>query len=307
MNSRNPFSRVRGVAGTFVDRVSGKESARLRKQIRQLRRNQRAAASAPGKSDYSELIPEMDAALTLFSGSWTSQLPGREGPGKAMLFDDPRITWMIEQLGGVQGMNVLELGPLEAGHSWMLEQAGARITSVEANHDSFLRCLVVKNMLQMNATFVLGDFARALPDGGPWDLVMASGVLYHMVEPEKLLESIAARTDRIFLWTQYFDDDASKWHAGARSKIGTKWRPDQTINTTCNGLPIRLVPMLYEEALEWSGFCGGPERHANWMYRDEILALLSSFGFVHHRISFDQPDSVNGPSFAVLASRRSLS
>jgi len=305
MPDTNPFTRAKNLAGSFIDRVSGRESARLRRQIRQLRRSQ-AAPPSPGKSDYSTLAPTIDTALTLFEGSWTSQLPGRDGPGVASLFDDPRITWLIEQMNGVRGARVLELGPLEGGHTWMLERAGARVTSVEANHDAFLRCLVVKNMLQMDATFLLGDFASALPKGGPWDLVVASGVLYHMVEPEKLIESIAPHTERVFLWTHYFDDDTSKWNKGAQARIGSKWKPDETITRTCNGTTIRLVPMLYDEALEWSGFCGGSAHHANWMYRDEILAVLSSFGFSFQRISFDHPDSVNGPSFAVLASRSPL-
>ena len=61
MSQLNPFTRVKGVVGSFIDRITGKESARLRRQIRQLRRNQGRAASAPGKSEYSELTPEMDA------------------------------------------------------------------------------------------------------------------------------------------------------------------------------------------------------------------------------------------------------
>lgn len=307
MSYKRPFPRIRNVIGSFIERISGTESARLRSQIRELRRDRQEeptpAQPTIGKSDYSTELPSSETALGLFDGSWTSQLPGRDGPGTALLFDDPRITWLIDELHGVNGSHVLELGPLEAGHTWMLEQAGAQVMAVEANHDAFLRCLVVKNMLQMKSNFVLGDFARALPDGGPWDLVVASGVLYHMVAPEKLIESIAAKTDRIFLWTHYFDADTAKWDEEARAKVGSKWKPDEAVTRTCNGRTIRLVPMLYEESLTWSGFCGGPAHHSYWMYREELLGLLESFGFVHQRISFDRPDSTNGPSFAVLASR----
>jgi hypothetical protein len=61
--------------------------------------------------------------------------------------------------------------------------------------------------------------------------------------------------------------------------------------------------MRYEEALGWSGFCGGPERYSLWMRRDDLLDLLRSFGFDDLRIAFDQPGSANGPSFAVYAAR----
>jgi len=303
MFGANGISRLRGRAGSFLDRVTGKESARLRRQVRRLRRENEALASVPGRSPYSTLRPTIDSALTLFDGAWTSCLPDRDGPGSSPLFADERIDWLLGLLGGVVDARVLELGPLEAGHTWMLEQAGAHVTAVEANRDAFLRCLIVKNALRMTSTFMLGDFSRSLPEGGPWDLVLASGVLYHMNSPEKLIEAIAARTDRVYLWTHYFDDDHSRWHPTARAMIGSKWLPDRAVSTTCNGLSIELVPMLYEEALGWTGFCGGAQSGANWMHREQILALLTSFGFAHQHVAFDQPGFVNGPALAVLASR----
>lgn len=299
---------VRAALGTVADRVTGRESVRLRARVRELRSDLARsrwsdAAHALARSDYSVLTPEPDAALSLFDGSWSSRLPGRDGPGRAELFDDPRIDWLAAQFGDLNGARVLELGPLEAGHTWMLEQRGARVTAVEANHSAFLRCLTVKNLLGMSSEFLLGDFARALPAGGPWDLVVASGVLYHMVEPDRLVADLAAASDRVFLWTHYFLDDAAAWHPDAASRIGTKWRTGEQIERRCNGVDLRLVPMLYEEALGWSGFCGGPERHSLWVRRDDLLNLLRSFGFDDIRTAFDRPDGPNGPSFAVYAAR----
>ena len=299
---------VRAALGSFTERLTGRESSRLRARIRELRNElaesrRLAATQAQVRSDYSTLTPEPGAALGLFEGSWSSKLPGRDGPGRAELFTDPRIEWLAEQVGDLHGARVLELGPLEAGHTWMLEQRGARVTAVEANHSAFLRCLTVKNLLGMSSEFVLGDFARALPAGGPWDLVVASGVLYHMVEPERLVADLAAVSDRMFLWTHYFADDPMVWHPDAASRLGTKWRTDEQIDRRCNGVDLRFVPMRYEEALGWSGFCGGPERYSLWMRRDDLLDLLRSFGFDDLRIAFDQPGSANGPSFAVYAAR----
>lgn len=306
--SDRPAGALRAALGSLADRVAGRESRRLRARIHELRievaEAKRLAATQPEvRSDYSELVPSREGALSLFAGSWSSQLPGRQGPGRAELFADPRIEWLVEQVGDLGGSRVLELGPLEGGHTWMLEERGARITAVEANHSAFLRCLTVKNLLDMSSEFVLGDFARALPAGGPWDVVVASGVLYHMVEPERLIADVAAATDRVFLWTHYFLDDPSAWHPDAAARLGTKWRTEEQVERRCNGVDLRLVPMLYEEALGWSGFCGGPARHSLWMRRDDLLALLNSFGFDDVRVSFDRPDGPNGPSFAVYATR----
>lgn len=260
-------------------------------------------ATADARSRYTTEAPSDDLAIALFDGSWTSQLPGRNGPGQNLLFDDIRIRWLIEKLGSVENMNVLELGPLEGGHTWMLEQAGASVTAVEANQSAFMRCLVAHNLLGMNSKFMLGDFTKGLPSESRWDLVVASGVLYHLKSPEQLLSQISEVTDRIFIWTHYFEPDGSKWNADLDEKLNTKWRPDRTVVRSCHGIDVRLVPMYYEESVGWSGFCGGPDDLGNWLYREDLLELLRALGFTKQEIAFDQPNFVNGPSFAVLATR----
>ncbi|MEI2655533.1 MAG: class I SAM-dependent methyltransferase [Microthrixaceae bacterium] len=73
--------------------------------------------------------------IDVFAGEWTSTLPAEADvqAGAVPLFADPRITWLIDHVGGVDGFRVLELGPLEGGHSAMLHQAGASVVAIESN------------------------------------------------------------------------------------------------------------------------------------------------------------------------------
>ncbi|WP_204348773.1 hypothetical protein, partial [Klebsiella pneumoniae] len=82
------------------------------------------------------------------------------------LYDDARIAWLVSSVGGLQGLDVLELGPLEASHTAMLLAAGAKsVLAIEANQLAFLRCLVVKELRHLrDASFQLGDFTRFLED-----------------------------------------------------------------------------------------------------------------------------------------------
>lgn len=87
-------------------------------------------------------------------------------------------------------LTVLELGPLEAGHTYMLEKMGARsIVAVEANSRAYLKCLIVKELFELKrAKFLLGDFVAYLKNNTRhFDLCLASGVLYHMQNPAELL------------------------------------------------------------------------------------------------------------------------
>src|SRR5680860_117778 len=188
-----------------------------------------AAAAAPpaGKGEvaaqvnerYSTAAPSAQNQLDLFKGAWTSAVPvpgevTASGP-RADLFDDGRIAWAIERLGPLAGKRVLELGPLEAGHTMMLERAGAQVLAIEAHSGAFLRCLVVKNLLDLRARFLFGDFLPYLRKAEEhFDAVVASGVLYHMTRPVELLHLLASHTDRLFVWTHY-------WHGGLAEE-----RPD---------------------------------------------------------------------------------
>ena len=84
--------------------------------------------------------PCPENAVKLFEGEWSSQLPGSLGPssGSATLFAHARVRLAIDNLGGIDGWDVLELGPLEGGHSYMLQEANARaVTAIEANSHAY--------------------------------------------------------------------------------------------------------------------------------------------------------------------------
>ena len=103
-------------------------------------------------------FPSHQAAVNLFAGKWASDLSKVAqvvGTGSADLFvEDPRPGMAAKALGDtsgrLNGMSILELGPLEAGHSYQLEHLGAAsILGVEANAEAYLKCLVVKEILGM--------------------------------------------------------------------------------------------------------------------------------------------------------------
>ena len=56
---------------------------------------------------------------------WNHAFPAEYGveAGPNVMFNDPRIHWAIEQFGGIAGRRVLEVGPLEGSHTFMLDRA----------------------------------------------------------------------------------------------------------------------------------------------------------------------------------------
>ena len=252
---------------------------------------------------YVHKAPSGQNAIDIFRGEWNSKLPPPfdTSTGPSELFDDRRITWALELIGGAQNLDILELGPLEAGHTTMLEQAGAAsIIAVEANACAYLKCLVVKETLGLKrCTFLCGDlveYLRSKP--GTFDLCIASGVLYHLREPAEALHLMSRITDRLLLWTHYYEEALIRSDPLIDAKFG-----ESTVARTA-GVDYVLHRYEYGEALNWQGFSGGSSQFSNWMSRADILSCLRAFGYNSIETGFDHAGHQNGPAFAVLAQRQ---
>ncbi len=281
-------------------------------RLRQLFRRQASAADAPAvippdpiNDYYVTDAPSPQGALDIFKGEWSSQLPppfdGLQA-GSVPLFDDGRITWLVDELEGIHGQSILELGPLEGGHSYMLEASGAAsVTAIEANTHSYLRCLIAKELLGMQRVkFLCGDFVEYLKslDCGSFDIGVASGVLYHMVNPVELI-SLLSKSCRshLLIWTHYYDE---AW--ATANERQAQFPSRQEVNV--EGFSHTLVRQDYgDETLGMPEFCGGSRRYSNWMVRDELVQCLNYFGFANVKTNFDHYDHPHGPAMTLLASR----
>jgi hypothetical protein len=252
--------------------------------------------------NYVHEAPSVQQTLDIFEGAWSSVLPFENvAAGASRLFDDDRIKWMLDQLGDVAGWDVLELGPLEGGHSFMLEQAGARhIEAVDANKTAYLKCLVIKELLGLKAAhFVLGDFDEVLRSSQKrYDLIVASGVLYHMADPLVTLQNMTRLSDRIFIWSHFFDEVAMPANDPRRRPI-----TGEVTKRTVEGDTLTYHSRSYLNNQGESKFCGGSQSKSVWLEREETIALLRNKGY-DVTSAFDEPDHQNGPSVCLLAQKR---
>jgi 16S rRNA A1518/A1519 N6-dimethyltransferase RsmA/KsgA/DIM1 with predicted DNA glycosylase/AP lyase activity len=127
--------------------------------------------------------------------------------GWADPFNVDRVAWP-NSLFDISGKSVLELGPLEGGHSFALHNIGAStITAIEGNSRAFLKCLIVKELFDLSRVKLLyGDFVKYLEKTTDhFDIIFASGVPYHMCPPLQLLSLIKQHTNQCYIWAHYYD------------------------------------------------------------------------------------------------------
>ncbi|GAB3247949.1 class I SAM-dependent methyltransferase [Nocardioides dilutus] len=248
--------------------------------------------------------PHPDNLVGLFRDRWVSALPGHES-GDTPLFADPRLEWAIGQANGVQGKTVLELGPLEGGHSYMLQNGGAaEVTSIEANTLSYLKCLVVQQIYGLDKVrFELGNFLPWLeePRKGAYDLVVAAGVLYHTIDPVRVLERLAQLSPELYIWTHYMDLGAMP-EADVRYQAGVVG----VENARYRGLDYQLFRRRYQSGpTDDPKFCGGVHENPAWIEKGTIRAVLDLHGF-DVVVAHDHLDHPSGPAASFFARKRGL-
>lgn len=226
-----------------------------------------------------------------------------EAGAEPAFFQDPRVFWVDKMLSsGLQDLNILELGPFEGYAAYLMEQLGAKsIVAIEGNTINFLKCLVMKDVLQLRAKFLCGDFLKYFHSNQQrFDLIWASGVLYHSESPWELLNQIAEHTDRVFIWTHYYEDGLASgpWapHFSSENNIQQVWHGETydlfwrtyLLHHYADGLPLH-----YE---------GGQFAHSYWVRKEDIVRFLHDRGFSRIDVKEDGAFS-DMPYMSFLAQR----
>ena len=215
-------------------------------------------------------------------------------PGSAPLFtQDPRPSWAVAGVHGdrtnLNGLEVLELGPLEGAHTYQLEKAGANVTAIDSNAEAYLKCLIVKDMFGMRSRFIFGNFLEYMKlRPKKFDLLFASGVLYHMTQPLALIKLICETADESFIWSHYYDADVCQNFSAETSEL--------------DGLGAPHYRRDYGDR-SYGKFWGGLADSACWLAKDDILRAFRHFGHREVKVVDEQIDHPAGPCFSIITAK----
>jgi hypothetical protein len=244
---------------------------------------------------FSRNLPTIQNAIAIFN-NWGSALPiPGVTAGGTPLFSaerDPRPSFLRDVFGSLDQLDILELGSYEGGHSYQLEKLlGAQsITSIEANAESFIKSLIIKEVLGLKGRFLYGDFVKYLETMPQrYDLIFACGVLYHMADPLHLLHLISQQTDRTFVWTHYVSvEESGRWA--------------DSFDVERYGFKCRYHRYVYDPNMHSRGYAG-TETYCCQLLKDDILGALKSYGFEKIRVMADHPGEIGGCQVSIVAYR----
>lgn len=245
----------------------------------------------------------VENALDIYCGSWHQAVDGKTvGEVSRLYQSDPRPSWCAEEFGSLENKRVLELGPGEGYNTLALDRLGAQVDAVEGATHAFLRCLIVKNAFNMRARFLLGDFEKYMKDGGTYDLLYASGILYHLNDPIEFLKTARSISSRLFLWTHFYSEEhvaliPDEAAAFATGRTETKKLAKQSFTYH--------VREYNQDFVAKEVYIGCLDTHSRWMDRDDLFRALDAVGYDVKRVVEDPFDGSKMPAVSILAEAKS--
>jgi hypothetical protein len=244
---------------------------------------------------YIPSMPSLQNSIDSVPG-WYTSFPPQFGlrAGSLATYNDPRIAWAIECYGSIEGRHVLEIGSFEAGHTSMLEAAGARVDAVEVDPVAFLRCLIAREIYGLTrAKFWLGDFMKSLENSEQrYDLIVACGIMHQLKNPLRFIELASKRTDALYLSN----------HPVAKNAVLARHQAFMKADEA-QGLPDRGTLMhrrsyANNDSVTLSQDISAPSRQ---LEGNDLLEVLKAFAFTKLRTASEKFDHPSEPTMAIFA------
>jgi protein-L-isoaspartate O-methyltransferase len=246
--------------------------------------------------------PSKDSAFKIYEGAWKYEFEKMSVDEIWKILDkDPRPGWCAQIYGDLSGKKLLELGPADGYNTAQLERLGAIVTAVEGNVDAFNRCLILKNALDLKSTFYLGDFLQTLNEEVSYDIIYASGVLYHLIDPIDFLEMCVSKCPRLYIWTHYYDEE----HVELVNYEKKAFSKRISVKKNYKGQVFTYWQKTYDVShVDLLGYIGGMNDRAHWMTHDDLFRSINAVGYDIVRSIENKGDASIMPSVNLFLNRR---
>jgi SAM-dependent methyltransferase len=190
-----------------------------------------------------------------------------------------------ERLGGAfDGRRILDVGCLEGYFAIECAQQGAHVLGVEGKLLNLRKCEFVRAALGVErAAFVQGDAMVVTREAnGPFDAVLALGLLYHLEDPAAFLAQMAGLCDGFVVI------DTHIALADQPEVLKDSWRPELSELRTITlggrdyeGRLFREFPLgTARNVKDVSATASLDNELSVWLTEDSLVRLLHDVGFV---------------------------
>jgi hypothetical protein len=117
-----------------------------------------------------------------------------------------------EAVGSLDGKTLLDVACNDGWYGFQAEKEGALVTGIEGRSEAIERANLLKQAMgRKNIAFRVGDIEQSGALGGPYDVTLFYGILYHLADPIRVLARMGEATSRLIAvqtFTHASDKDA---------------------------------------------------------------------------------------------------
>lgn len=222
------------------------------------------------------LLPFSAHRIALAEDLWTIS-DGGEDPQYA-----PQTKALLEQAGGnLSGKRIIDLGCLEGGYTATFARMGAeKAVGIEARNLNFERCMLVKRCLKLdNLTFYKEDVKNITTEQfGKFDIVFASGILYHLDDPFTFLKNVYDLTLDFALIDTHVAHKDFYAHSCSKKLIQRTFNGNTYTGRVAFEYPEEKGRSGEIENLLWAAYSNPT---SFWLTEESLVQMLKDIGFEH--------------------------
>jgi SAM-dependent methyltransferase len=203
-------------------------------------------------------------------------------------------------------VRVADLGCLEGGYTLEFARLGFDAVGIEVRESNIAACHYIQEQSHQSNLNYIKDDAWNIGDHGPFNAVFCCGLLYHIDEPKKFIETMARATEKVLIIQTHFAEDNFYARHNLLRRLRNKFpkflgRTDKfKLSGLCEheGLMGRWFTEFADqpsederESAKWHSW----ENHRSfWIQREYLLQAIQEAGF---DLVFQQFDNLR-PSIA---------
>ena len=175
--------------------------------------------------------------------------------------------------GNLNGVSILDIGCLEGGYTTEFARLGMKAQGIEIRESNIRNCNFIKEGTNLpNLSFVKDD-AMNIGNYQQTDCLFVCGLLYHLNNPRRFLESAANITKKVMILETHV---APRVSGGAVTHFGLS---DLTTNEGLVGRWFREHGNLETAELEKLKWASWENQRSFWLEKYELMSLLQSLKF----------------------------
>jgi SAM-dependent methyltransferase len=176
---------------------------------------------------------------------------------------------------GLEGKSIVDLGCLEGGVTTGFARLGMEATGIEIRESNLVNCHYVQSKFNFPNLHFIKDDVNNIDKYGPFDVIYAGGILYHLDRPRAFLEKASAQCRKVIFIDTHFTCEQRN-SAADHYKLSDLCENDEGLMGRWFSEHDSSPGTAELETQKWASW---NNKRSFWIQREYLIKLINEVGF----------------------------